>query len=405
MADSSRHWNVTLTPLRILVVAATVLVLAGAGIATAVLISGKAASSGKASGTTTSLPPASSTSTSTTSTQPPAPIHVTSYSPQRGRTGVKGTSRIIVTFSAPIAPGSPMPSLSPSEPGNWTVGGSGHRSVVFVPALPYLPLTAVTLFVPAGTKGIRAVDGAHMERRLVDKFRIADGSTSRLQQLLSQLDYSPLAFKPAARPIAATDTTAQRSALFFPPRGTFVWRNGGWPHQLRMLWEPGAYGVMTKGLVMEFEADHGLFTNGTTSTALWRALLTALASREVNTGGYNYALGDQSQPESLTIWHDGAVVLHAPANTGISQAPTVDGNFPVFGRFRNQVMRGRNPSGSKYADPVQYVAYFNGGDAVHYIPRSSYGIPQSLGCIELDLGDAAKAWPYLAYGTIVTVIN
>lgn len=162
---------------------------------------------------------------------------------------------------------------------------------------------------------------------------------------------------------------------------------------------------MTKGLVMEFEADHGLFTNGTTSTALWRALLTALASREANTGGYNYALCDQSQPESLTIWHDGAVVLHAPANTGISQAPTVDGNFPVFGRFRNQVMRGTNPGGSKYADPVQYVAYFNGGDAVHYIPRSSYGIPQSLGCIELDLGDAAKAWPYLAYGTIVTVIN
>lgn len=68
-------------------------------------------------------------------------------------------------------------------------------------------------------------------------------------------------------------------------------------------------------------------------------------------------------------------------------------------------MRGANPNGSKYADPVQYVAYFHGGDAVHYIPRANYGIPQSLGCIELDLADAATAWPYLAYGTIVTVIS
>jgi len=36
---------------------------------------------------------------------------------------------------------------------------------------------------------------------------------------------------------------------------------------------------------------------------------------------------------------------------------------------------------------------------------SDYGIPQSLGCIELPLVDAAKAWPYLAYGTLVTIVN
>ena len=48
-------------------------------------------------------------------------------------------------------------------------------------------------------------------------------------------------------------------------------------------------------------------------------------------------------------------------------------------------MRGTNPDGGTYADPVQFVAYFNGGDALHYMPRTSYGDPQSLGCVELPL--------------------
>ena len=44
---------------------------------------------------------------------------------------------------------------------------------------------------------------------------------------------------------------------------------------------------------------------------------------------------------------------------------------------------------------MQWVAYFNGGDAVHYMPRASYGSPQSLGCIELPYAAAEQAWGYL----------
>jgi peptidoglycan hydrolase-like protein with peptidoglycan-binding domain len=281
----------------------------------------------------------------------------------------------------------------------------GRRSLVFVPAMAYLPLTDITVKVPAGPTGVRGANGAHLVKPVMDKFRIADGSTKRLQQLLSLLDYSPLSFTASGSPISRSDVPAQRAALFVPPAGGFRWRNHGWPHRLLSLWTVGSYGLMTKGLVMEFEADHGLTTDGLTSTALWQSLLETLATGHGNTGGYNYALGNQAEPESLTIWHDGTVAVHVAANTGIAQAPTANGNFNVFARFRNEVMRGTNPDGTKYADPVQFVAYFNGGDAVHYFPRASYGIPQSLGCIELDLADAAKAWPYLAYGTIVSVIN
>jgi lipoprotein-anchoring transpeptidase ErfK/SrfK len=156
---------------------------------------------------------------------------------------------------------------------------------------------------------------------------------------------------------------------------------------------------------MSFQADHGLSPSGHVSAALWASLLGALAANTVNTGGYDFALADKSAPEMLTIWHDGQVVLNSPANTGVAASPTPDGTFTVYTRLRSQVMRGTNPGGGKYADLVQYIAYFHGNDAVHYMDRADYGIPQSLGCIELPLVDAARAWPLLAYGTLVTVIN
>ena len=92
-------------------------------------------------------------------------------------------------------------------------------------------------------------------------------------------------------------------------------------------------------------------------------------------------------------------------NTGIPASPTVDGTFPVYLRFYFTHMKGTNPDGSKYDDPVWYVSYFNGGDAVHYFPRGSYGWYQSLGCVELPWNAAARAYPYLIYGSLVTVIG
>ena len=48
-------------------------------------------------------------------------------------------------------------------------------------------------------------------------------------------------------------------------------------------------------------------------------------------------------------------------------------------------MSGTNPDGSHYADPVTWVSYFNGGDALHQFYRSTYGWPQSLGCVEMTV--------------------
>jgi hypothetical protein len=53
------------------------------------------------------------------------------------------------------------------------------------------------------------------------------------------------------------------------------------------------------------------------------------AKGQKNPNGYTYALANQHYPETLTIWHNGRVVLKSLANTGIPASPTVDGTFPV----------------------------------------------------------------------------
>jgi lipoprotein-anchoring transpeptidase ErfK/SrfK len=145
--------------------------------------------------------------------------------------------------------------------------------------------------------------------------------------------------------------------------------------------------------------------DGDAGPQVWSALLQAVAAGQTNPNGYTYAIAAESDPETLTIWHNGQQVQQSLANTGIQAAPTTIGTAPVYLRYRNQIMRGTNPDGTPYADPVQFVAYFRSGEAVHYFPRGSYGFPQSLGCVELDLADAQNAWQYLTYGSLVTVMS
>lgn len=333
---------------------------------------------------------------------PVPPIQVVSVTPANGASGVIGSTSVSVTFSRTLSATTPLPSLTPGVAGQWSRVGP---TLTFKPGGAFLPLASETLTIPGGANGVLSAAGATLPQQVVAHFSVANGSVLRLQQLMSILDYSPLSWTPTGAPIAAGDTAAQAAAAFTPPAGTFAWRQAGWPTNLTALWQPGTYNQMTKGLVMAFEADHGLTVDGIAGPQVWSSLLRAVAANQVNTGGYNFALASEARPETLTIWHNGAQVFHNLANTGIAQAPTALGTFNVYERLRNQVMRGTNPDGSTYADPVQYVAYFNGGDAVHYIYRYSYGYPQSLGCVELPLQAASVAWPYLSYGTVVQVVG
>jgi len=343
----------------------------------------------------------SSGSSPSTSAAPPA-LSLASVTPANGATGVAANAPITVAFSAPLSNVSPLPILAPTTSGSWSASGT---TFTFTPSTDFLPLSEITLTVPGGPTGVIGRAGGRLTQSITEQFQVASGSVTRLQQLLSLLDYSPLAWSPAGAQIASTNTAAQIAALYNPPAGTYAWRDRGWPARLRAMWQPGVDNVFTRGLIMSFQADHALTPDGAVTAALWTSLIGALAANTANSGGYNYAFVNKTAPESLTIYHNGNIVLRSRANTGITDSPTPDGTFPVYTRLRQQVMRGTNPNGQHYADLVQYIAYFHSNDAVHYMDRADYGIPQSLGCVELPLADATRAWPYLAYGTLVTIIN
>ena len=324
------------------------------------------------------------------------PFRVLSVTPASAARHVNGAAPVQVVFSAPLASGSPAPRIKPAVPGTWTTGGS---TMVFTPATAFGPDTTVTVRVPSR---VRSASGSALTAAVTDQFRTKSYSTLRLQQLLAQLGYLPMTFTPSGTAAAATGQNAQLSAAFQPPAGTFSWQ-GHWPRVLTSQWTAGKPNSLDTGAIRAFENQQGLTMDGVAGPTVWRDLMRAAAKGHSNPAGYTYALASKASPETLTIWHNGHVVLHTLANTGISVAPTADGTYPVYLRYPFQIMKGRNPDGSKYADPVQNVSYFNGGDAVHYFPRSTFGWPQSLGCVELPLAQSAVAYKYLTYGSLVTV--
>jgi peptidoglycan hydrolase-like protein with peptidoglycan-binding domain len=330
----------------------------------------------------------------------PGPLRITAVTPGPGTRGVNGAAPVRVTFSAPLAAGSPMPTLWPAVAGQWAPQGD---AAVFTPATGFGPGTRVTVTVPAGPSGIRGRDGAVLPAaRYSYRYRTGSYSTLRLQQLLAQLGYLPLNWAGELGVAVPADALGELAAAYAPPPGVFTWPPG-YPATLTALWREGSANLVDTGAIMAFEADNGLPMDGTAGPAVWAALLRAAVSGSGSLHGYTYALATKTSPETLTIWHDGRQVFSSRANTGIPAAPTADGTFPVYERLRDQVMTGTNPDGTHYADPVEYVAYFNGGEAVHYFPRYSYGWPQSLGCVELPMDAAATAWSYLSYGSLVTV--
>jgi peptidoglycan hydrolase-like protein with peptidoglycan-binding domain len=319
-------------------------------------------------------------------------------SPAPGST-IRPHTPIVLTFSKPWAQvlGHSKPPISPATQGTWREISS--HALVFRPqGYGYGLGTTVKVELPSA---VRLVGGANPRASEVGTWKVPPGSTARLQQLLADLGYLPLKF--SGNTVARTER-AQETAAVKPPSGTFSWRYPNTPSMLRNLWKPGASGVMTKGAVMAFENDHGLTTDGTAGPAVWKALIAAELAGHRSSFGYTFVMVSEGSPESESTWHNGRTVVSGAVNTGIPAAPTAQGVFPVFLHASSVTMSGTNPDGSHYSDPgVPYVSYFNGGDALHGFIRSSYGSPQSLGCVEMPYSEAAAVYPYTPIGTLVDV--
>ena len=373
-------------------------------------------------GTTAGAGALSQDSPAASARRPAAALRVVAIRPRRGAAGAPVGGVLAIRFSAPIALDAARPRLVPHVPGTWEL--RGPATLVFRPAGHWPPLATIRVVVPAGRSGVRGAAGGLLARRYTSTFTTGAGSTLRLQQLLADLGYLPLRFRPAhsgsrlaattsadpsltATALADSGLTATTSPDLVSLKalpGRFTWRYPRLRPVIGSLWRPRAFTVLTRGAVMAFEADHGLASDGVAGAQVWAALLAAAARHEVSRRPYDVIQVSMAGPETLSVWRGGRIVYRSLANTGIASRPTAPGTFPVYARYLSTTMSGTNPDGSHYSDPgVPWVAYFNGGDAVHGFIRGSYGWPQSLGCVELPYSSAAVVYRYDPIGTLVKV--
>ncbi len=325
---------------------------------------------------------------------------------------------LYLTFSKPVSEvlGSAHPQIVPSTQGQWREVNS--HTLAFKPAGFGAPLGSqlrvqlpkpVAVIASSDSGGLSASTGspasatAGLKQTSSVEWTVPPGSTLRLQQLLAETGYLPVSWHPSGPPVARTPE-AQAQAAANPPSGSFGWRYGDTPHQLQALWSPGQWSVVMKGAIMKFETQNEMTTDGEAGPAVWRGLLKYVLEGKRLSEPYSYVYVHREVPETMTLWSAGHTIETAPANTGISGAETELGTFPVFEHIPEGTMSGTNPDGSHYEDPgIKWISYFNGGDALHNFNRSSFGSPQSLGCVELPLEAAAKEWPYTTIGTLVTI--
>ncbi len=224
---------------------------------------------------------------------------------------------------------------------------------------------------------------------------VASASTNLVweAQLLAELHYLPLTFTPGTPQSTPTQQV----------NGTFTWTYN-LPSDLTSQWSVGTDNIILSAALKTFQSQYNLPVSGEADATTWSDLMTAVTNNKVDPATYDYVDVSEQLPETLTLYVNGKVTFTTLVNTGIEPVPTELGTYAVYARFTSTTMSGLNPNGTPYHDTdIPWVSYFNGGDALHGFIRSSYGFPQSLGCVEMPFASAKTVFPYTPIGTLVTV--
>ena len=344
--------------------------------------------------------PAATVPVSTTTTSAPPSLAVIKVTPRNHATGVGFRAPIVVTYSNPPGFATPLPTVAPPISGQWDQ--SGDR-LAFVPTGYWDMGTTYRVTIPVSGSDPGAGP-------VVVEFTTGLPSVLTLQQYLAMLGYLPLRFTPTgdlANRKAVLEREPRHSDLLpvVPIAGTFTWAYPGTPVSLQEQWHAGQLNEVTSGALMQFEMAEGLLPDGVASAPVWRALVEAVAKRQLDTSPYDYVIVSESLPETLYVWQDGKFVYNTLTNTGVPGAWTPQGTWPVVYKQNPNLMKGCDVNGYCYAVWVAYASYFlpSVGDAIHAYPRYGYGYPQSNGCVEVEPSAGPIVYGYDPVGTLVTV--
>ncbi len=332
------------------------------------------------------------------------PVAVVTPSPNN----LSPSSTLTLTLSKPVSKvfGSKLPTITPAINGALLPQGKWSQTtpytITYTPSQPdFWPSEQFSLKLPVAISIAQSGGGVAAPSTSLT-LQGASPSITRLQQLLAQLNYLPLSFQGSSRTSNPTMATLA-SSILSTPAGTFNWK-WSMPSNFTTLWQSGTYNVITRGAVMSFEQFNHLDTTGLSNPLLWPTLLQNVISNKVDPHRYSWIEVEKKRPENLYLYENGSVVFSSLVNTGIPGLNTTDGTYPIYLRFVQDYMSGTNPNGTTYHDMVHWINYFLGSEAVHGFVRSQYGFPQSLGCVELPVANAAVVYPQVHIGTLVTIV-
>ena len=188
-------------------------------------------------------------------------------------------------------------------------------------------------------------------------------------------------------------------------RWRWKWKN--LPENFIKDWKPDYFSSILDGAAMNFQYQNGLRITGRINENVWKKAFKDLKINKKNKNGIAYVWADKNFPKTLHLWRNGKNILVSFTNTGVFNAATYNGIFPVYQRYFEATMSGKTPWDKSYNDKhIPFINYFNYyGEAIHGFPRGMYGINRSLGCLELPLRNAWIVWRKINFGTMVDVIK
>ena len=265
---------------------------------------------------------------------------------------------------------------------------------------PLVPGATETITVPGGSsRRHRLARASTWRRRVTSQFTVAPGSTLRLQQLLAELGYLPLTFTPASPLTSPTQEGNDQVGSFILALGR--------PAALARprCGRPGTNNVITQGAVMNFENQNGLKTDGVAGPQVWTDLLADVQSGKGDASPWDYVLVSQSLPETATVYKDGVAVYSTPVNTGRAGRHHRERHLARLRPLHGDDHERHQPRRLPLRRPGHPVGELLPRRATLCTASSgpATAIPQSDGCVEMPIANAAVVFPLTPLGTLVTV--